>query len=496
MSTMPLSTRDLRSAQIANFLKNRQLSSAVEQEGIQRRTQTGPVEASEEQRRIWLHAAVSGCTEMYNDTFSLRYSGELNVEAFESAFNEILKRHEGWRTSFEVEDDTLLQKVAPEVPITIPVTDLRSLSPKRRSERFDELIECDSNLAFTLTQSPLFRARLVRFADRDFRFILVIHHLISDGVSIYQIFLSEIQALYSAFSRGLEPSLPPLLFQYPDYAEWQRRSAGARDSEEHLNFWSGQLGGEVPLMKLPLTFPRPPIRKWNGGLQSFLLSKDASQELRSIGYDNDATLFMISLAAFHVLLYHYTGECDQVIGTVSSTRRLFGTDAVLGLFINVLPFRCRFSAEDTFPEVIRQVKETTLDALEHEVPLEVLVRRFGRRAPSITPFFQTMFIVQPPAPPMSEEWQVQDVTPLHPFAKFDLTVQLREAGGQIVGRFNYCLDIFDPQTIAAISKCWVKLLDEIAVNPDQTVRELSASLAKTNSRIRGLRWFSKRRNYA
>jgi hypothetical protein len=471
-------SNEVRSARVASFLKNRRQGHTATQHIIERRTYGAPVEASEEQKRMWLHCALSGSSEMYNDTFSLRYSGPLNISAVENAINEIMKRHEAWRTSFEMRDDKVLQMVAPEIKVSLPVSDLRSLPASQREKRLSELIGEDARQAFRLTEAPLFRARLVRVADDDFRLTLVIHHLISDGVSVYQVFLSELQELYTAFAQGLEPNLPTLPFQYSDYAEWQRRTGSRQKWEKDLKFWDQQLEGELPIMKLPLDRPRAIVRKFDGGVENLRLDTEVTHGLKQLADSLDATVFMVALSAFHVLVYHYTGECDQILGCVTSTRKQPGTEALLGLFINMLPLRSRFSADDLYPTLVSQVRENTLAALEHEVPFDLLVRRFGRRAPSITPLFQVVFAFEPSTAIASEEWRVEDRTLDNPFTKWDLSLIMQENHGHLCGNFSYCKDIFNPETITQMRDKWVKLLEDVAADPNRSLRQLSACLEK------------------
>ncbi len=482
---------ELRSSRVASFLRNRRAGRSVAEDTIERHTYAAPVEVSEEQSRLWLHCAVSGCSEMYNDIFSLRYSGDLNVPAVEKAINEILSRHEAWRTSFELRDDKVVQKVTAELQVVLPVSDLRSLPAKKREAQLAELTAQDSKRPFTLTEAPLFRARIVRMGDNDFRLNLVIHHSISDGVSVYQVFLSELQALYSAFVQGSAPNLPALPFQYSDYAEWQRRPAARGRLDAHLMFWDQQLEGELPVMKLSLDRQRAIVRKFDGGVESFRLAAEVTQGLKQLADAWDVTVFMAALAAFHVLMYHYTGECDQILGCVTSTRKQLGTEMLLGLFINMVPLRSRFSADDLYPVLARQVRENTLTALEHEVPFDLLVRRFRRRVASITPLFQAVFVFEPSAASASEHWHVEDRSADNPFAKWDLSVMLQENQGYLCGNINYCRDIFNSEAIAGVRDAWVKLLGEIAVNPNRTLRQLSACLVKSKDRSSGSSWFQR-----
>jgi Condensation domain len=490
---MPAPSTDPRSALIAKYLDRRRKTPAFTEDAITKRANGAAVEASEEQRRIWLHCVMGDCAELYNEPFILQYAGELNIPAFERAFNEILRRHEAWRTSFEACGDRVFQNVVPELHVDLPSVDLRNLPGSDREKRVAELLAQDSKLRFDLEEAPLFRGRIVRVADRDFRFLLVAHHLIADGVSIYQIFVSELESCYADLVQGREPSLPPLPFQYPDYAEWQRRSAARRQPETHLEFWEQQLRG-LPVMNLPLDRPRSAFRKIDGGAQSFCISKELTQALKNAGESCQATLFMAALAALHLLLYIYTGDRDQVIGSATSTRKQFGTEHLLGLFINAIVLRTGFSPEDSFLALIRRVRETTLGVLTNDIPFDVLARRFGGNdVPSITPLFQVMFVVEPSPTVKSPEWRIGKAELDLAFAKSDLYLQVQENCDELVGRFTYARDIFDAHTVIRLKQLWLDVLSAVAVNPNLTLEEISTSLRKPEpQRSSFLKWFRQR----
>jgi hypothetical protein len=491
---MPAPPTDPRSAVLARYLERRRKTQASNDDAITRRPDDATVEASEEQRRIWLHCVMADCAELYNEPFTLQYAGELNIPAFKRAFNEILRRHEAWRTSFEMQGDRVFQKVSSELHVDLPFLDLRNLPDSRREHRVAELLADDSKLAFDLEKTPLFRARLVRVADQDFRFLFVAHHLIADGVSIYQLFVSELQACYAELVQGREPVLPPLPFQYPDYAEWQRRSVARRPREANLEFWEQQLGGGLPVMNLPLDRPRSTFRKIDGGAQSFHVPKEITRALKSAGESCQATLFMVFLAALHLFLYIYTGDRDQVIGSATSTRKQLGTEHLLGLFINTVVLRTAFSPEDSFLALIRRVRETTLGVLTNDIPFDVLVRRFANDdVPSITPLFQVMFVVEPSPPAESPEWRIGETDLIHVFPKSDLYLQVQENCDEVVGRFTYARDIFEAHTIVRMNQLWLAVLSAVAANPNRTLEEVATSLRKPESRrISPLRWLRQR----
>jgi hypothetical protein len=324
--------------------------------------------------------------------------------------------------------------------------------------------------------------------------LLVAHHLIADGVSVYQILISELQACYVAFVQGREPSLPPLPFQYPDYAEWQRKSLAHRDLESRFKFWDEQFGGGLPVLNLPLDRPRSMSRELDGGSTTFRIPKDLTLALKNLGESCRATLFMTLLAAFHLLLYKCTNDTDQVVGSAISTRNQLGTENLLGLFINTVVLRTKLSPEDSFLDLIRRVRETTLEALTYDVPFDALVRRFGSGSvPSITPLFQVMFVFEPSTALPSQEWRILQTDLEHTVPKSDLYLQVEENCDELVGRFTYCRDIFDLQNIIRMKQLWNDVLSSLATNPNRSLADLSDSLSKAEVPRRSpLSWLRQR----
>ncbi len=478
---MATSPHSAVSARIASFLKAKRDAGGLDNGVIQRRPKGLPVEVSQEQRRIWLHCAVAGHNEIYNDALCLRIQTELDTAAFERAFNEILKRHEAWRTSFQLEDGKLLQNVSPEMHVALPVVDLQLLKPEKRLERLNALITRELKVPFRLEEAPLFRAHLVRMANREFRFVLVVHHLIADGVSMFQVFLPELYSSYTALTSGVAPTLPELPFQYPDYSEWQRRSLDKQKLASDLAFWEKELSGELPIVKLPCSRPTSATNKSEAEVTTFSIPHKTIQGLKDFASSSGASIFMCSLAAFCIALYQHTGARDQVLGTVSSTRKQFGTEKLLGLFINLIPLRIGFAADQSYRDLVDSVRRTVLNALEREVPFDALVRRFGRQNPSVTPIFQIIYVLEPSPAGIFSEWQVDDLGDHAPPARWDLTVQVQEIDEELHGRLIYRKDVFESRTMAALSRDWVKLLGDVAADPGISIEKLSAQLRTGHS---------------
>jgi len=469
-----------RQPAIARYLERTRAERALMRDNIPARPPGADVEASDPQQQIWLHAQIAGDTLAYNEPVTLRYEGDLNVSAVERGFNEIIRRHDAWRTVFEWRQNKLWQSVIPDFSIRIPMVDLRGERADRREQRAVELAAQDWGIPFDLTKLPLFRARLVRLADRDFRLYLTLHHIIFDGVSLYQVLLPELEICYAAFSMNRESSLEPVPVQYPDYCLYRQSHLGSQDTS--IRYWEQRIGGELPELPLPLDRPRPPVRSFVGAMDPFTVSREIAQQVRAVGQLNGATSYMTYLAAFHLLLYHFTGQSDQVVGTVSSGRQHEQTERILGCFLNTVVLRVIIRPEASFVDLLMRVREATLEALIHELPFTMLLGRFAKhRTPGVSPLFQVMFTFEPPLLHAESDWRLSHMDVNTGTSKYDLHLELDDRQQGLTGRFMYPLDVFDASTIAGLKRKWTALLGLIATQPHTIVADLSRALNESGA---------------
>ena len=466
------------SSLLAQHLERARALKAQREHAIAARPAGLSVEASEAQQQVWLHARLAGTVPLYNEPITIYFTGSLNASVFERSFNEILRRHEAWRTSFEWRDGKLLQVVKPEIVVRIPFTDLRKEPARNREHRARELATQDATIPIDVAKAPLFRTRLVQLGDADYRFYLTLHHLLFDGVSLYQVFLPELQTSYRAFSEGREPSLSPVPVQYADACLYDQQHRDSAANSRHMRYWERQLAGDLPELNLPLDRSRPAVRNYSGAAESFSISLDVTQKLKTIGVTASATPYMTFLGAFHLLLFRITGQSDQIIGTVTSTRKYKETEHLLGYFLNTILIRVRFHASDTFRELLQRVRDTTIDALDNEVPFSAVLGRFaGRRNAGVNPLFQTMFLWAPRTPQTDPSWKLRQMEFDTGTAKFDFYVELDDREEGLAGRFTYSREVFDATTIAPWKGEWIALLSALAANPDQPIGQLVEHLA-------------------
>ncbi len=437
------------------------------------------------QQQLWLHAQLAPDSPVYNEPFTVHRRGPLDVAVLERSFTEIVRRHEAWRTTFSKVDGEPVQTVHPAFAVTLPVTDLRSMAQAEREAEALRLATADACKPFDLTQCPLFRARVIRLSDEDFRLAITAHHMIFDGVTGYRIFLPELVALYEACLEGKPSPLPELEFQYADYAVWQRQSATRGLLNEGLDYWKKQLAGELPTLQLPTDQPRPAVQTFRGEMQSFALSAELSAGLRELSRQAGVTLFMTFLAAFDALLYRYSGQEDILVGSVTAGRNFPGSEKLLGFFLNTVVMRTDLSGDPTFRELLERARNVTVGALSHDdVPLDELVKQLHpERNLSSNPLFQVLLAFEPTLSIVDSNWNLTAIDVQTGTAKFDLCLVLDDRVEGLQGRLIYSTDLFENGTIARMIGHWQTLLESVVANPACRISTLAILPAKEREEL-------------
>ncbi len=424
------------------------------------------------QQQLWFLDQLVPGSPVYNLPGAIHFKGSLNVAALEQSLDEIVRRHEILRTNFRIVDGQPTQIVAPLRHSTLPLTDLQALPLDKRNAEVCRLSVEDGRRSFDLTCDALLRSRLVQLAEDEYLLLLTSHHIVSDGWSL-GVFLSELAALYEAFSHGKPSPLSELTIQYGDFAVWQRDLLRDEFLVPHLDYWKQQLAGDRPLLELPFDYPRPAMQTTHGARQQLSLSGPLTDALKALSRKEGATLFTVLLTAFKILLRRYAGETDIIVGTPISGRSQTETENLIGLFVNTLVLRTDLSGDPDFTETLRRVNEVLLAAYEHqEVPFEKLVEELQpERDLSRMPLFQVMFAFQNVPMPSQELPEVSlklldvDIGT----AKFDLALNLTESFDCLNGYFEYNTDLFKPSTIADLSEHFQTLLQSIVANPHRSI---------------------------
>lgn len=439
---------------------------------IPMRSQRDAAPLSFAQRQMWLIDQLSPGNPAYNLPNAYRLRGALDAGALEASLNEVVKRHEALRTTFTAQDGEPLQRIHPELKIAIKRVELDK--EQADEERLQALAREEALAPFDLARLPLIRATLFELAEEDHVFLVNLHHIVSDGLSV-ALLLNELDTFYRAFTGEDRPPAPALPVQYGDFAQWQRDAvANEAAYAGQIEYWRRQLGGRLPVLELPADRRRPATQSFNGANVFFEIPAALAQDLKALGAREGCTFFMTLLAAFQVLLQRYSGQEDIVIGTPLAVRTPREVEPLIGNFLNMIALRCDVSGDPAFVELLRRTRATTLDGFSNSaLPFEAMVKHLAfERDPSRNPIFQAVLQVLSDAGPRIGALAVTPF-PFDPgFAQFDLSLQLYEDGAGYRGRFEYCTDLFEAATIRRLCAHYRTLLEAVVRDPAQPVSRL------------------------
>jgi amino acid adenylation domain-containing protein len=430
---------------------------------------------SSAQQRLWFVDRMQPGNAAYNVSRGYLLSGPLDVDALRRAVGEIVHRHESLRTVFASADEGPVQVVQQrvDVPVEAEAVDGATLQARRDAAR--RRAREEAGRGFDLERGPLLRVILLRVDPAEHALVLVMHHIVSDGWSMSVLF-DELSALYDAFSRGLPSPLPALPVQYARYADRQRRALSGRQMAEDLAYWKRHLDGAPALLELPADHPRPPVPTLRGGLHVSMLPPAAIEALRRLGGQERASMFMVLLAAFQALLARWSGQDDLVVGIPVSNRADEDAEPLIGFLVNTLPVRADLSGEPSFRDLLRRVRENTVDALEHqEVPFERLVDELRtERTLAHHPVYQVLFSLQTPTDGLRlGDLAVERMVLAAATSRVDLSLGLTEFPGVgVEAAVEYSTDLFGPETAERLARHLARLLEGAAADPDAPVSAL------------------------
>lgn len=469
---------DARRSLLEKYLQGAAAPDLVSSRAITRRPTDSPACVSFAQERLWFLDQLLPGSAVFNVPLAVRLDAPVDQQVLEKSLNEIVRRHEGLRTTIATANGHPVPVVLPELRVTLHVFDLTGLPASEVEARARDLRNEEAERPFDLARGPLIRASLIRLDGSSQMLLITLHHICSDGWSLV-LFFEELSGLYDAFSQGQQTPLGELSIQYADYAAWQRDWLQGEVLEKQLRYWKEKLGGDLPILDLLTDRPRPAVQTYPGARVSMALTQQLTTALNTLSRREGATLFMTLLAAFKVLLYRHTGQDDIVVGSPIANRPQTETEKLIGYFLNNLALRTDLSGNPTFRTLLARVRRTALDAYAHQdVPFEKLIEELKpERDLSRTTIFQVYFNLFTFADEIKlpgsaargisffEAWSQSDEN----LSKFDLTLYAGVDEGQLKLAFVYNTDLFDESSIKQLLEHFRVLLAGVAENPEQSI---------------------------
>lgn len=433
------------------------------------------------QKRLWVVCQFKESSVAYNLVLGFIFNGALNRDAFARAFHQVVQRHDSLRTVFITVNGEPQQKVQgkTDTGFNFEQVDLRN-HPQQEQEA-GNLTRQEAGRRFDLAKGPLLAARLLRLQDEKYLFLFNMHHIISDGWSM-GVLTRDVCALYNDIIQARHTSLPPLTIQYKDFSHWQHKQLAGQTLTGHRHYWLTQFnnGIDVPILQLPYDYPRPKVKTYNGDTLGAWLPIELSQQIIDLSRCHDTSLFILLLASIKALLYRYSGQEDIVVGSPISGRMHSDLENQIGFFVNTLALRSVFSGSDSFAGFLAKVKETCLDAYEHDVyPFDQLVEDLQLdRNTSRSPLFDVFVALNLdneniPAQQGLEGIKLEGLALTSKISRFDLVISFTRSSSGIHVNIEYNTDLFARDRIERMCGHFQGLLQDIVRDNHTPLNQLN-----------------------
>jgi amino acid adenylation domain-containing protein len=462
-----IKTLKLHKQEVIDFIK-----SSSQRDGHQEIKALAPqeyYELSHAQKRLWMLDQLSETNKTaYNISGAWNING-LIKEPFEKAISEIVKRHEILRTNFVTNRGKVEQKIHAYDAFNFKVNYEDIVTKEHKEQLVVQRLKEEGNNLFNLESEPLFRASLLKVDHQTYVFMISIHHIIADGWSL-DIFFDELLLLYKAFLNDEKSSLQPLSIQYKDFAAWQNNQLNEGKLDKHRSYWLDIFKNTLPVLRLPLDFPRPAVKTFEGGSVYFELDAKTTNDVHNLIKEKGVTLFMFLTTIVKTLLYKYSKQKDIIVGTPIAGRNHAELENQIGLYINTLAFRTIIKEDETFESLLNTIKQNSLEAFKYQnYPFDSLIEDLKiTRDPSRSTFFDVLIALQNTAgtdAKLFDNLSVDLLTVENNTSKFDLSFEFFEENDVISGNLEFSTDIFSEERAVQISTHFKTIIANVLKTP-------------------------------
>ncbi|MCP4689817.1 MAG: AMP-binding protein, partial [Desulfobacterales bacterium] len=434
---------------------------------------------SSTQQGMWFLDRLAPRNPFYNVPLCFYLEGPLDAGILRKSVDRVVQRHEVLRTSFPTVDGKPAPRIESGLMWNIRVRDGSHLPEAEWRRRVAEMADEEAMRPFDLDEAPLFRVVLYRYNEQKHFFQWTFHHMVIDGWSI-GVLLRELSSWFARFAGAGGEKPPELTVQYADFAAWQRAALEGAHVQAQLRYWEKRLQ-HAETLSLPLDHPRPAVQTYRGEAIMFRFPKPRNQGLEKLREREGASLFMVLLAVFKLLLSGYSGQENIVVGTPTANRGRKELENLIGFFSNSLALSTDLSGDPDFSQLAARVKKGVLeDFANQDAPFERVVERLGvERDPSKSALFQVLFVLQNftldefTLPGLTAAPHSLNFATTH----FDLELHFWDEKDHLKGALFYNVDLFERETMVRLHSDYQDLLQRAAADPDQPVSSLLKEIA-------------------
>ncbi|BAY08321.1 non-ribosomal peptide synthetase [Calothrix sp. NIES-2098] len=445
------------------------------------------------QQALWFLYQMAPNSIAYNIFLTARLDSDLDIEAWERVWKQLVDRHTILRTTYAIRNGQPVQQIHSRQEVDIEVIDASSWN----DEYLKAQIYLETDRPFDLECGPVLRVKLFSNTIYGNIQLIVMHHIAGDMWSL-ELLIEEFQILYAAEVNTLSSislNLPFPKSQYTDYVCWQADML-ASSQEKLWTYWRKQLEGELPILNLPTDRPHPPEQNYRGDTAIFNFNSELIQQLKKLKNTQRASLYTIMLAAFFALLYRYTDQEDILVGT-SIAGRSASKDfqKIVGYFPNITVLRGNLSRNPTFKELLTQIRSIVIGALQYqEAPFPLLIEKLKiQRDRSHFPLVSVCFSWHKyrsfsNANNREQQTLAIEILPhlgVQRGAAFDINLKVMELGNEFLIAWEYSTELFDAATIAKMQSHYQTLLEGIVTNPEKRLGELPLLTARERQQLLG-----------
>lgn len=432
------------------------------------------------QQALWFLYQMAPQSVAANLFLTARIHSNLDLEAWQRAWQQIVNRHTILRTTYTIRNDQPIQQIHSHQEIDIEVIDGSFWS----EEYLKAQIYLEIDRPFDLELGPALRVKLFSNTTQGYIQLIVMHHIIGDMWS-FDLLIEELQLLYAAeinSQSSISPNVPFPKYQYTDYVHWQTDIL-ANSHEKLWAYWHQQLKGELPILNLPRVRPHSLKQKHPGNSATFKLDAELIQKLKQLEKTQRASIYTILLATFFALLYRYTEQEDILVATpVAGRTGKQEFQKIIGDFANITVLRGDLTGNPTFKEFLTKLRGIVIGALKHqEAPFSLLIEELKNQYehshfPLISAGFtwhqHCSFLTTKNPEQQRLEIEILQHLSGQRGTIFDINLKIMEAGNDFRITWEYNPELFDAATIQKMQSHYQTLLEGIFLNPEQRLGEL------------------------